>query len=122
MGVVGVGGYTPPCCMQRPCATCGVLIAEGYRCFTCDKEAERARDARRGTRYTWQERKRMRLFVEDYVARNGYWCPGYARGAHESTDLQADHIQPIENAGHGGPLQVLCGPCNRRRAAQFRKR
>lgn len=108
--------------MLRPCATCGRLIDFGFRCNSCNKEAERLRDARRGVRYTWTERKRMRQFVADYVAVNGNVCPGYGRSTHESTDLQADHVQPIELGGHGGPLQVLCGPCNRRRAAHFRER
>lgn len=45
-------------------------------------------------------------------------CPGWDRPAHPSDDLTADHVLPRARGGEqGGPLRVLCRPCNSARQA-----
>lgn len=64
------------------------------------------------------ERKAKRLAVQAWVEQYGWWCPGYGREPHQSTDLTADHIVPKSRGGNPlGPFQVLCRSCNSRRGS-----
>lgn len=86
----------------RPCIVCGTP-SSGTRCR-----------AHRLT-YPFAERERMRRAVSDHIAAFGYWCPGWQRPPHPSTDLTADHLLPRAEGGNGTDLAVLCRPCNSRR-------
>jgi 5-methylcytosine-specific restriction endonuclease McrA len=67
-----------------------------------------------------QDQSRRRDVIPDDVKqfvwmRDGGRCR--QRGA--QTDLQFDHIIPVAMGGSSNPenLQILCGPCNRRKNA-----
>lgn len=60
-----------------------------------------------------KERARRSQAVAEWVAVNGWVCPGYERAPHESRDLTARHTTPV---AHGGTeiRGVLCRSCNSR--------
>jgi 5-methylcytosine-specific restriction protein A len=80
----------------------------------CPKQQRRANTRRKRSK---GERLRRQAVIAQHVAQHGYVCPGYDVPAHPSSDLTADHIQPVARGGseEGGALQVLCRSCNGRR-------
>jgi hypothetical protein len=70
-----------PVALPKPCIVCGVP-AKGGRC-----SAHPARP-----NYGNQERLRRQEHVRNWVSLLGWYCPGYGREGHESTDLTADHV------------------------------
>lgn len=69
------------------------------------------------------ERPRRRAQVSDDV-KHFVWMRDEGRCRHcgSSVELQFDHIIPISKGGSNTPenLQVLCGPCNRRKGGSVR--
>lgn len=64
-----------------------------------------------------RDRRRRAAAVRAHRARHGDWCPGFERAAHRSADLTADHAHELQAGGRwDGPLEVLCRPCNSRKA------
>lgn len=64
-----------------------------------------------------------RRVLREHVARFGLVCPGWLVPPHSvshSSSLQLDHIIPLTDGGSAnyGNLQMLCGPCNRRKGAE----
>ncbi|WP_442860565.1 HNH endonuclease [Arthrobacter sp. zg-Y916] len=49
---------------------------------------------------------------------------GRCQGCGSSTELQYDHIIPVSLGGNSSEnnLQILCGPCNRRKSSGLRDR
>jgi 5-methylcytosine-specific restriction endonuclease McrA len=49
---------------------------------------------------------------------------GRCRNCGATAELQFDHVIPVAMGGGSGPenLQVLCGPCNRRKGASVTMR
>jgi hypothetical protein len=71
------------------------------------------------TRRSAREIRRRAQAVADWVAVNGWVCPGWHRDPHESHDLTADHVTPVAWGGGDGPLTCLCRSCNSRRGASM---
>lgn len=67
-----------------------------------------------------------RKFVEDWIARNGYVCPGYKRPPHASRDLTVEHTRPVADSASYTPntsdWTVLCRSCNSRHGAETANR
>lgn len=102
----------------RTCLDCGRPVLgprvgrQGTRCPTHQREHERAKRAKR-PRATQAEEQRRAQAIAQHVAVYGWWCPGWRRAPHPSTDLTADHIDPFAVTGReDGPLGVLCRVCN----------
>lgn len=65
---------------------------------------------------TYAEQQRRARAVAQHRSVHGDWCPGYEVEAHASSDLTADHVVSVAQAGHGrGQLKVLCRSCNSRK-------
>lgn len=92
------------------------------RCPDCARivEAERTRGKReRRPAADQAERERRAAAVRAHVEQHGWWCPGWGRGEHTSTDLTADHVHAVAAGGReGGPLAVLCRSCNGAKGAR----
>lgn len=98
----------------KPCLDCGKL-SPSSRCPTHTRTAETLRTARKRIvrPYTWTEQRRRAEAVQAWTLVYGYWCPGWRREPHPSTDLTADHIHAVAAGGReDGPLAVLCRSCN----------
>ncbi len=62
-------------------------------------------------------RLRKRLLTE-WVRTHGYWCPGWQRPSHPSTDLTLDHRLALSKGGSlldRTNIDVLCRSCNDRK-------
>jgi hypothetical protein len=107
--------------MQRRCLECPRRIASGSRCPEHQRERNRAKDARRGGHADWRDRAAA---VNEHMARQGPWCPGYDVPGHwviAPNKLSADHPVPLVR---GGPLRpgwydVLCVSCQGRQGAEL---
>lgn len=90
------------------------------RCDRCDRGTSAPRVVAKKLGYGRREAQRRADTVAAWVRLHGWNCPGWQREAHPSTDLTADHITPIQLGGpQGGPLTVLCQPCNSARGAKL---
>lgn len=87
------------------------------RCDQCERvyQQQRGSTAQRGYGSAYQRERRE--VITEWVARHGWWCPGYGVPAHgvQPGRLTADHTVPVSHGGQGSALTVLCGPCNTRR-------
>lgn len=96
-------------------------LTERTRCDRCEAVWRQQEAARRGTTaqrgYGSAYQRERRELITEWVARNGWWCPGYGAPAHgvQPGTLTADHTVPVSLGGQGSALAVLCGPCNTRR-------
>lgn len=81
----------------RPCAQ---LVTGGSRCVACQRELDRARNARAGYRrtYAWQKRSRATRAATPWCVRCG-----------STVDLTADHVTP---RSLDGGVVTLCRRCN----------
>jgi hypothetical protein len=107
--------------LLRPCLDCGKAVRGKPRCADCQRDRNRAKDARRPERRTHSETERRRRLVADHRARVGDWCPGLGgHPAHPCADLVADHVVEVATGGlESGPLRVLCRSENSRRSAHL---
>lgn len=87
---------------KRPCLTCGVPTT-GTRCPTHKAELKAVRNAHAPA---------ARHLVAEWIEQHGYWCPGWRRPPHSSTDLTADHAIPLAAGSNEPPTGVLCRSCN----------
>ena len=90
------------------------------RCPSHRRERDRYYQATTPTKVTRDraERARRAAAVTAHREQHGDWCPGWKRAGHPSTDLTADHIDPVANTGRpDGALQVLCRGCNASKGA-----
>lgn len=98
----------------QPCIECGEL-AQRNRCETHKlKQPDYKPDAtRRGYDYAWEKLSRKARKLQPFCSDCG-----------ATSDLQADHSpQAWERHGQGKPIRlqdidVVCGPCNRKRGNQ----
>lgn len=110
MTVVGSPPRICPGCRQR---VVGV-------CERCERPVQRRESRAKQTGYGRNERRRRADTVRVHVEQYGWVCPGWQRDSHPADDLTADHIQPTARGGEsGGPLRVLCRPCNSARQASL---
>jgi 5-methylcytosine-specific restriction protein A len=105
---------------SKICAGCGRVFVpqrdEG-RCPKCPLPVRQRAPRPTTAGRTWGERKRRAEVVAAHRAQFGDWCPGWQVPPHATADLTADH--PIAIAAGGrqdAQLQVLCRPCNARKA------
>ncbi len=96
---------TPTRTRTKPCHICGALSKQG----ACPQH--------RTPPPTNTQRKRRTRAVVDWIAANGYVCPGWHRHYHSVApgQLTADHTTPrskLGGPGEDGPLSVLCRSCN----------
>lgn len=100
----------------RACIDCGTP-SRGRRCARHERVRERKRGsaAARGYGRSWREAAAdaVRTHVELY----GWTCPGFNRQAHASTDLTADHVDPLALGGTGDVIAVMCRSCNASKGA-----
>lgn len=96
--------------VKSPCLTCGTPT-HGTRC-----------PRHTLSRPTYAENQRRAAAVQNWITQVGYWCPGWNRDGHHTTDLTADHIQPRSHHGDNGPLRILCRSCNSARGNQTKPR
>lgn len=70
----------------------------------------------RGLAFCAEVRKMPGLLRKQVLERDGYACRSYG----SSIDLEIDHVYPWSRDGQHEMenLQVLCGPCNRRKGAR----
>lgn len=108
----------------RPCIVAGCrgwAVRGGSRCASHQRQAERAKRAKRPG-YDRAERARRKRAVDAHIAAYGLVCPGWQRPPHavaEHRDLSADHVWAVAAGGpEGGPLVVLCVSCNASRGAR----
>ncbi|GAA4554345.1 hypothetical protein [Pseudonocardia xishanensis] len=107
----------------RPCriAGCPELAERVGRCPAHAAELDRHQrrtTPTKVTRTSAEQRRRARV-VAQHRRVHGDWCPGFEVEAHQSSDLTADHVVSVADAGHGrGPLAVLCRSCNSRKNAR----
>ena len=70
------------------------------------------------------ERVMRKRFVQEWIDKHGYWCPGYKRPAHASRDLTAEHTVPVADTARyitdTSSWSVLCRSCNSRHGAETR--
>jgi 5-methylcytosine-specific restriction endonuclease McrA len=100
--------------MPRPCLDCGTPTQQS-RCPRCRATREVARRATRPhLQGDWP--RISREIRAQWVATNGWWCPGWQRRAHESRDLVVDHV----TARDATVLTVLCRQCNSRKSVTER--
>jgi hypothetical protein len=95
------------------------------RCTDCQRDADRAKAARRPDLHNdAAERRRRRRVVADHRALLGDWCPGWERQpAHQSADLTADHVKEVAAGGKPtGRLVVRCRSCNAARSAHLARK
>jgi 5-methylcytosine-specific restriction protein A len=108
-------------CLGRPGhPPCGELTTRS-RCPGCARDVEAGRTYKKRERrpYNRAELERRAAAVADWIARRGYWCPGWGVPEHQSTDLTADHVHAVAAGGaEDGPLTVLCRACNGRKGAR----
>jgi 5-methylcytosine-specific restriction enzyme A len=91
------------------------------RCPACAKGKQRDKNRRR-TR-SKPERRRRQMLITEHVRTNGWVCPGWNRAAHPSTDLTADHVDPVASGGpEEGTIRVLCHSSTSARGADNRRR
>ena len=86
--------------VRRPCLQCGVPTT-ATRCPTCQRQQDRARNARR-TWYHHGWEKRSRRARTAWIAEHGMTCPGHNRPPHPADQLTLDHTTG----------KVLCLTCN----------
>lgn len=106
----------------RACLGCGVPTMNGSRCMDCARQRSGfAAGFRKGPRApTYDEtawRKLSKRLRAEWVARNGWYCPGWNRGWHASRDLTGDHIVPLMAGGAAldpANVRILCRACNAR--------
>lgn len=88
--------------------------------------AERDRHQKRTTpTKMWEPRDRRRRAraVREHRRRFGNWCPGYRVPPHGSTDLTAQHVEAVADAGRGdGVIVVWCRSCNSRHGQEVAMR
>lgn len=117
------------CAGRRPDGTrCGEPTSNpSGRCHEHRPRLDRSRlrsTPRQRTYDTAAWRRLRRAVVSEWVASNGWECPGWRTPPHASRDLTADHVVPLV---HGGaPLSranvaVLCRPCQGRKALSQRR-
>ena len=72
------------------------------------------------SRAGWRQR---RVFLERWIAANGYVCPGLDGIPHQAVSLGVDHVVPVALGGSDRDgLRVLCSNCNRSAGAKLGKR
>jgi hypothetical protein len=106
----------------RICLECQQSTSRPTRrglCPECQAELEAVRPARI-VYDSPQWRRLSRSTIRAWVARHGWWCPGWGVEAHASHDLTLDHGRSL--ATGGAPFDprntgVLCRACNGRKAA-----
>lgn len=65
----------------------------------------------------WRRRQRI---LQNYIAANGYVCPGLGRPPHPALNLEVDHVVPLVLGGDDRDgLRVLCTRCNRSHGAKL---
>jgi hypothetical protein len=128
---------TRPCAGPTPGRSCPtrqlVTARPGAKqpacCFGCQRERQRAKDARRPLRRTGAEQQRRRAAVAEHVAVHGYVCPGcppYGNHPHfadpVTNPLTAEHVIAVGAGGpEDGPLRVLCRSGNSALGATVRR-
>lgn len=102
--------------MQRPCISCGELIASGSRCQECKPKENRPRRPGRKGRSTsdWTWRK-----LSEKMRRLQPWCSECPA----TEDLTVNHVIPISErpdlAHEELNLTVLCRSCNSKRGDKY---
>ena len=108
--------------LVRACLDCRNVVRGKPRCADCQRQRDRAKQARRPDLHNdHAERERRRRVVADHRAIVGDWCPGWERRpAHPSADLTADHVKEVAKGGPpDGRLVVRCRSCNAARSAHL---
>jgi 5-methylcytosine-specific restriction protein A len=108
--------------LVRACLDCRNVVRGKPRCADCQRQRDRAKQARRPDLHNdHAERERRRRVVADHRAIVGDWCPGWERRpAHPSADLTADHVKEVARGGKpDGWLVVRCRSCNAARSAHL---
>lgn len=94
-----------------------VVAAEMEHQERRNRQIERAKAmVAQGPQDSTPQRGHISIEIRNYVfQRDGGQC----RVCGSTVELQFDHIIPVKLGGSSGPenLQVLCGPCNRRKGA-----
>jgi 5-methylcytosine-specific restriction endonuclease McrA len=104
--------------LARLCPGCRRLrIVAGRRCLACQRAADRARDARRGSPASRGNDARYRRLRAAILARDGgicAWCRGPAR--------TIDHLVPLARGGTADEANLVaaCARCNSAQGAARR--
>lgn len=113
----------------RICAKAGCPNTVYQRGHCRAHYAERMAEQRRTTPTKVAERRERTLrkrFIQEWVRRHGYWCPGYKRPAHASRDLTVEHATAVADHENyrtdTSGWTVLCRSCNSRHGAETRNR
>jgi hypothetical protein len=91
----------------RPCLSCG-QPTRNPRCPNCQRLHDNKRYRNRGPRIYDQDgwRQHSATLRAQWVATEGWTCPGWHTPPHPATDLVVDH-----------DIGILCRQCNSRKAA-----
>lgn len=106
---------------RRPCLDCGRLTTNPSRCDVHQSEWQARQDRLRGSStqrgYGGEWRRVAKAVLSQWVAVNGYHCPGYGVPSHSAEKLTVDHVVPKAAGGtdHPSNLSVLCRSCNSRK-------
>jgi 5-methylcytosine-specific restriction endonuclease McrA len=101
--------------VKRPCLDCGTP-ADNTRCTTCDATHRTAKDARQSAQrkqsgpriYDGAPYRRAAAIIRATATR----CHLCGQPARPGDPWQADHIIPIADGGHTGPLAPAHRSCN----------
>lgn len=98
----------------RPCMDCGKPTSN-TRCQACEATRQRGRNQTR-PHYQGDWAALSKKIRAEWVATNGWVCPGWHTPPHPATDLVTDHV----TARSRHALTVLCRSCNSRKSATER--
>jgi 5-methylcytosine-specific restriction endonuclease McrA len=106
---------------NKPCLVCG-RPSPNSRCPAHPAKGPQQNRHRRGL--GWRYEQARSSLIDEWVAANGWTCPGWQRDPHPVTpgQLTADHIKPRahhpELAYEPSNLAVLCARCNRHKGTR----
>ena len=109
---------------MRRCLDCPRLTSH-TRCPDHQRQHQRAKDAKRPQRRTYQAITTNAQLVAAWREEHGDWCPGVPRlgiAGHPAINLTAQHGQPVALGGDElTPSSVLCLSCNSADGATVRR-